>query len=181
MILRYVVDTNVPVVANGGSRNRKPGRNASLKCQIEAIEFLERLLKRGQIVLDLGGEIQAEYLRYLNARGQPGVGDRFVQVVLNSAPERVDRIQLGKKDGKFDDFPDDPKLAMFDRSDRKFVAAGCKARASIANATDSDWLDHRDALLAHNVRVNFICGCDKDYWFENANQSAKPRRKSRLR
>jgi hypothetical protein len=150
MSMRYVVDTNVPIVANGGSRNRKPGRNASLECRTETIEFLERLLKHGQIVLDLGGEIQAEYLRFLNVQ----------------APKRVERIELVKNDGEFDDFPNDPKLAAFDLNDRKFVAAGRKARASIANAIDSDWLDHRDALLANNVRIDFVCGCDKTKWFE---------------
>jgi hypothetical protein len=165
MSMRYVVDTNVPIVANGGKQTRKFDRAVSAECRIKAIEFLEKLLKRGRIILDLGGEIQAEYLRHLNPRGQPSVGDRFLQVVLNSGPMRIERVDLGKTDGEFDDFPNDPKHATFDRSDRKFVAAGRKAKASIVNAVDSDWLDHHDALLANNVRVRFICGCDKVKWF----------------
>ncbi|MGQ0444995.1 MAG: hypothetical protein ACT4O2_07695 [Beijerinckiaceae bacterium] len=165
MSVRYVVDTNVPIVANGGARSRTDERIASPECRIKAIEFLELVVTRGRIILDLGGEIQAEYMRHLNARGQPGVGDRFLQIILNSAPKRVERVELGKTDGEFDDFPSDPKLAAFDRSDRKFVAAGRKAKASIANATDSDWLDYRDTLLANNIRVRFICGCDKKKWF----------------
>jgi hypothetical protein len=88
MRMRHVVDTNVPIVANGGSKTRQGRSNASPQCRIKTIEFLEQLVKKGRIVLDLGGEIQAEYLRHLNARGQPGVGDRFLQVVLNSAPKR---------------------------------------------------------------------------------------------
>ena len=53
-------------------------------------------MTQGRIILDFGGEIQAEYLRHLNPHGQPGVGDRFLQVVLNSAPTRVERVELGK-------------------------------------------------------------------------------------
>jgi hypothetical protein len=165
MIMRHVVDTNVPIVANGGTRSRTVERIASPECRIKAIEFLELLVTQGRIILDFGGEIQAEYLRHLNPRGQPGVGDRFLQVVLNSGPTRVERVELGKTEGEFDDFPNDPNLTAFDRSDRKFVAAGRKAKASIANATDSDWLEHHAALLANHVRVHFICGCDKKKWF----------------
>lgn len=168
MKVPYVVDTNVPVVANGGSRARKIDRSACKQCQLKAIEFLEELVKGGRIILDLGGEIQAEYLRYLNPKGQPGVGDRFLLVVLNSAPKRVQRIELCKTNGEFDDFPQDSKLANFDPSDRKFVAAARQAKALVANAIDSDWLDHRDALSRNGVKVKFLCGSDKAKWFGSA-------------
>ncbi|MGP0089685.1 MAG: hypothetical protein ACLPKB_06970 [Xanthobacteraceae bacterium] len=165
--MAFVVDTNVPIVANGGDRGADGGsRRPSVECRLRAIEFLERLLQGGRIVLDLGGEIEAEYRRYLHARGQPGVGDRFYQEVLNSAPKRVQRIQLDKSGEDFDDFPSDPRLATFDRSDRKFVAASRKSGAPIANATDSDWLDHREALEANGVTVEYVCGCDRGQWFE---------------
>lgn len=179
MMVRYVVDTNLPIVANGGSKTRKIERKPSPGCRIQAIEFLERLLKRGRIILDLGGEIQAEYVRYLNASGQPGVGDRFLQAVLNSAPTRVERVELTKHNGKFINFPCDPQLATFDQSDRKFIAAALKAKAAIANAIDSDWLDHRDTLIANDVRVDFICGCDKTTWFASTDADAMPSSKRR--
>lgn len=166
MSTRFVVDTNVPIVANGRSRTRKGERNASSKCRIEAIEFLEMILRRGRIILDLNGEIQQEYLQHLNPKGQPGVGDRFLQVVLNSAPRRVERVVLGKTGGEFFDFPRDPALVKFDPSDRKFAAAARNAGASVANAIDSDWLDHREALSRNGVKVKFVCGCDRAMWFE---------------
>jgi hypothetical protein len=54
----------------------------------------------------LAGEIQAEYRTYLDARGQPGVGDRFYQAVINSAPKKIVRIDLPKRDdGEFTDLP----------------------------------------------------------------------------
>lgn len=166
--MRYVVDTNVPIVANGGSESRKSGRKASLACRLEAIEFLERLLKRGRIILDLNGEIQREYLRHLNPKGQPGVGDRFLLAVLNSAPRRIERVELHKTNGQYDDFPDDPRLVGFDPSDRKFAAAARKSNAQVANATDSDWLDYQMALSSNGIKVKFVCGCDRYAWFEGA-------------
>jgi|TARA_B100000315_G_C14325734_1_gene472910 hypothetical protein len=68
-MMRRVVDTNVPVVANGRRIH------ASIDCRLAAIEFLELLLQRGKTILDVGREIQEEYHRYLHPRGQPGVGD----------------------------------------------------------------------------------------------------------
>jgi hypothetical protein len=88
---RFVVDTNVPVVANGRS-NDDNDRPPSTDCRAAAILFLQRLLRSGTILIDLAGEIQAEYRTYLDARGQPGVGDRFYQAVINSAQKnRSDR------------------------------------------------------------------------------------------
>ncbi len=86
--MRHVVDTNVAIVANG--RNT----NANIDCRLAAIEFLNKLINEGQVILDIEGEIQAEYHRHLNPSGQPGVGDRFYQTILQSSPSRVFRIEL---------------------------------------------------------------------------------------
>ncbi len=164
MSMRFVVDTNVPIVANGlnGGSKGQPSRD----CRLAAIEFLVRLVAKGRIVLDVGGEIQEEYHRYLNPRGQPGVGDRFYQVVINSAPKLVERVVLSKTSGQFDDFPNCDDLSKFDQSDRKFVAAAINSRAAVANAVDGDWLEHRSALQRNGVRIKFICGLDPRNWFE---------------
>lgn len=124
-------------------------------------------MREGVILLDTAGEIQAEYKRHLNWSGQPGVGDRFFFEVTKSMAGRVERIDLGKRDdGTFLEFPGTPALAAFDPSDRKFAALARRARAPVASATDSDWLDHRAALAAHGIVVKFICGCDRARWFE---------------
>ena len=159
-MMRRVVDTNVPIVANG--RNT----NASINCRLAAINFLNLLVEGGQTVLDLGGEIQAEYRSYLDPSGQPGVGDRFYQIILHSAPARVERINLptDPATGEFVDFPNDPALANFDRSDRKFAAAARKSNSPVANATDTDWLDYNMALSRNGISVEFICGCDPMNW-----------------
>ena len=159
-MMRRVVDTNVAVVANG--RNT----NASIDCRLAAINFLNVLLQGGLTVLDLGGEIQAEYRTYLDPSGQPGVGDRFYQMILHSAPTRVERIDLpaDPTTGEFADFPNDPALANFHRSDRKFAAAARKSKSPLANAIDTDWLDYKIALSRNGISVEFICGCDPRIW-----------------
>ncbi len=162
---RYVVDTNVPVVANGRP-NPEDDRVPSITCRIAAVEFLQTALHSGKILVDLAGEIQAEYRRHLKPSGQPGVGDRFYQEVLNSAPQRIERIDLPKRDdGEFADLPQELINANFDRSDRKFAALAKREHAPVINATDSDWLNHRVMLESYGIRVTFLCGCDKSNWF----------------
>jgi hypothetical protein len=135
-------------------------------CRLAVFEFLQDVLARGCVILDLAGEIEAEYHRYLNPKGQPGVGDRFYLEVLNSAPGRVEKIDLPKDEqGEYEDFPGTAELAGFDRSDRKFAALARREGVPVANATDSDWLDHLPALTANGISVHFVCGCDPRQWF----------------
>jgi hypothetical protein len=141
-------------------------------CRLAAIEFLQEVLARGCVVLDLAGEIEAEYHRYLSPRGQPGVGDRFYLEVLNSAPGRVERADLPKNEaGEYEDFPDVPELVAFDQSDRKFAALACREGIPVANATDSDWLHNAAVLDANGISVRFVCGSDRRAWFT---RSANP-------
>lgn len=160
------MDTNVPIVANGRPDPSNGGRSPSPCCRLAAIDFLEETLRTRRVLLDLAGEIQAEYRRYLNPRGQPGVGDRFYLEILRSAYRRVERVDLPRDpSGAYRDFPSDFALDSFDRSDRKFVALARRERAPVANAIDSDWLHHREALQAHGVNVTFVCGRDSTEWF----------------
>jgi hypothetical protein len=160
------VDTNVPIVANGRPDPSNGGRSPTPACRLAAIDFLEETLSSRRVLLDLAGEIQAEYRRYLDPRGQPGVGDRFFLQILMSAPTRVERIDLPRgADGTYDDFPTDPVLHGFDQGDRKFAALARRTRAPVANATDSDWLYHRAALARRGITVEFVCGCDIREWF----------------
>ena len=163
---RCVVDTNVPIVANGRP-DPKDARPPSVDCRVAAIVFLQNILKSGRILVDLAGEIQGEYRRYLNARGQPGVGDRFYLEVLRSEPQRIERIELPRRaDGEYVDLPQALIDAEFDPSDRKFAALARRENVPVANATDSDWLNHRSTLEANGIAVNFLCGCDRRVWFE---------------
>ena len=105
--------------------------------------------KAETLVLDSGGEILEEYGRYCNHAGAPGIGDLFFAWAFNSqhtSCARVDITPLG--DGSYAEFPSEPELASFDRSDRKFVSVAlcCDPTARIANAVDSDWIESADAL-----------------------------------
>jgi len=159
MIIR-VVDTNVAVVANGTNSDVSP------VCQLAALKRLGALLERGQVIVDVAGEMLSEYRRQLSPSGQPGVGDRFLYEVLMNYTSKVKRVHLEKRpDGSFVDFPDDDRLVGFDLSDRKFAAASRKCEVPVLNATDTDWLDYREALADNGVVVEFICGLSSRRWF----------------
>ncbi|UYZ64722.1 hypothetical protein [Hymenobacter weizhouensis] len=153
--MHYIIDTNVPVTANGKS-------DAGPACVKAAAERLEQL-KAGEIlVLDTAFIILNEYDRNLNSIGQPGPGDAFYLWALRQRnnPARCEQVPLQTDpDGSFTAFPTDSDLAGFDSSDRKFVALALThpARPAIVNATDTDWHKDLAALQRHGVTVEFIC------------------------
>ncbi|NBC12735.1 MAG: PIN domain-containing protein [Gammaproteobacteria bacterium] len=152
MICR-VIDTNVPVAANGRNTHASPD------CRLKAARFLRRMLQEGRTILDLAGEIQAEYRRYLNTDGQPGVGDQFFRMILMSAPDRVTRIDLPQDPdtGTYADFPADPALATFDPSDRKFAAAARQTGHPVSAVDDRGWWNHREALSSNGILIELLC------------------------
>ena len=162
---RCVVDTNVPIVANGGA-DRGGANLPSISCRMAAITFLRDLLNTGTVLLDLEGLIQTEYHRHLNPRGQPGVGDLFYLQVINSSPRLVERIDLPKReDGEYVDLPHPLIDENFDPSDRKFAALARRENAPVFNATDSDWINHAQTLATVGIQVEHLCGCNPENWF----------------
>jgi hypothetical protein len=79
--------------------------------------------------------------------------------------------------GDCEEFPDDPELVRFDRSDRKFVAVALASRLdpSVLNATDTDWWHYRECLKRHGVRVVFLCSGLMNMMPSSAGQVAKGR------
>ena len=154
----YVVDVNVPIVANGQSDH------ADVNCISACVNALETIVNSGMIVLDNGRRILTEYQRYLNPTGQPGLGDAFMQWLWeNQAVEtRCEQVGIIAKDGCIEDyceFPKDPDLQAFDPSDRKYVAVALASRNTpeVLNAVDPDWWQHRMALTRNGVNVRFLC------------------------
>lgn len=161
----YVIDTNVPIVANG---HNDGGKQPCYDCQESAINFLINVNKLYVTLVDLGGEIVEEYRRYLNPSGQPGVGDRFYFNLIQCSPERVRYVDIPKgEDNEYLDLPDVIRQSKFDPSDRKFAALARKCNASVVNATDSDWLECKAMIEGAGILILFLCGEQKENWYSD--------------
>ena len=154
---RFVVDTNVPLIANGKG-------STTPACVIACTQQLQRLMSQGHLVIDDAWHILREYQKKLRPSGQPGLGDAFLKWTLTyqSNPDRCTRVPITPLDGDsqlFKEFPADPGLSGFDPSDRKFVAAAAAApgRVPILQGFDSKWWGFREALGACGVEVRFLC------------------------
>lgn len=113
-----IVDTNLLCVANGQTPQ------ASDACREATIDALERVRQHDIIVLDAAWNILNEYLNNVRLDAQ-GVGTLFLKWVLTNVqnPTRCRQVPIEEHpDRGFVAFPDDPALASFDPSDRKFVA-----------------------------------------------------------
>jgi hypothetical protein len=146
----FVVDTN--------------GRSdASPACVNACVDALSAVLTNGTIVLDDGMRILREYMDNLSLSGEPGVGDAFMKWVWNvqADEDRCERVHLTSRGEEYDfsEFPDDPALATFDRSDRKFAAVALASALEpvILNAVDSDWAKCYLALERNGLTIHFLC------------------------
>ena len=154
-----VVDTNVPIVANGESC-------VSPDCQERCVVQLLRVTSgEFRIAVDDGGLVIDEYRRNLQA-GQPGVGHEFLRWLFNVYwdAEVCDQVAITPDGGlgggrEFLEFPDSKDLADFDRSDRKFVAvaAAHPKHPPIWEAADAKWVGWAPALAAAGIEVEFLC------------------------
>jgi len=157
-----VVDTNVAVVANGKSEQ------ASLGCVEQCVRRLRKITTdKDRLALDDQWRIISEYKNNLRSQGQPGIGDSFLKWVLTNLANRkrcelVKITPIGGSEDEFLEFPRDPDLENFDRSDRKFVAVTLahRKRPPVLQAVDSDWWNARQALERNGVRMVFLCPND---------------------
>ncbi len=156
-----VVDTNVPIAANGGSEQASPD------CVLACVQHIEQITREGMLVLDDRWYIIREYMHRLHSSGQPGVGDAFLRwVLINQAnPARCDLVKITPVDVNnpngtdFAEFPNDPALGKFDRDDRKFVAVAIAhpEHPPILEAVDFKWWNFKDVLYTHSVMIEFLC------------------------
>ncbi|MEO6785877.1 MAG: hypothetical protein ABI318_07055 [Chthoniobacteraceae bacterium] len=154
-----IVEVNVGIAANGRDTH------VSLACQKTCIEMLMALRDRGDFAMDETGFIFDEYKTYLKFEGEPGVGDMFFKWVNDVQwDETICRREsiTPHKGRTFEEFPEDPTLAKFDRADRKYAALAkkCGTRSSVYNATDSDWKQFEAAFARNAIKVVNICPGD---------------------
>lgn len=157
---KCVVDTNVPKTANLAMDPADiPDELAG--CVLACVESVEHVVRNGGLVLDSGDEIFDEYRRQLSMRGQPGVGDRFMKWVHDNRWKLADedRVKITKSGDSYDEFPDHAGLALFDNSDRKFIAVANAhpEKPPVLQATDSKWWGWKDALAEVGIIVRFLC------------------------
>ena len=150
--MRFVVDTNVAMVANGRETHADAG------CQLRCVESLRSLAAREVVSIDDKGLILEEYKRRLNFSGMPGVGDAFLKHVFNYQYHsgRVQKVRVTSSEDDrcgFEGLPEN----TFDRSDRKFLAVAVVAKAVVLNATDSDWHEHEALMAKLRVAVVQLC------------------------
>ena len=158
-----VVDTNVPVVANG-----RDTEQADEACQLASIKAIVEVQDRGRVVLDDQGDphevaggyrtILDEYKDNLCFRGEPGVGDGFFKYVYDRqyTENYVRRVPITGIDDDKRGFRELPRNNL-DPSDRKFLAVAAVSKAPIINAVDRDW-DEQQALLDRlSIEVKQLC------------------------
>lgn len=150
-----VVDTNVPVVANGRDTH------ADSACQRACLGALLEVTSKRTVVLDEGRLILGEYERNLGLTGwqrEDGVGDAFLEHVHNHQYNgaRVRRVGTTPIDDERRGFEELPPNDL-DPDDRKFLAAAVVARAPIMNATDSDWIEQQALLGRVSVALEQLC------------------------
>lgn len=155
---RCVIDTNVPVTANGRNTAALPS------CVVASAKSLQAVMKGGHLFIDDGGLIVREYRAHLHPSGQPGPGDVFLKWLLTNewSGQRVSRVRLTPKreDGTdFEELPAAQDGVVYDPSDRKFlaVAAAHAEHPPVLQATDSKWWGWRESLADVGVAVHFLC------------------------
>lgn len=158
-----IVETNVAVVAN------RQNDEVVSSCEEACIKFLIEIIRNHTVILiDEGDEVRGEYTKAIKDSKPFQLGAQFLIYIYQHQYDgsRVQRESLPKNAaGEFADFPNDPALANFDQSDRKFAALARRTGTPMTNATDSDWAQFKGPLAANGINVHFLCGCDPRNWF----------------
>jgi hypothetical protein len=154
-----VVDTNVILVANGQHLDVSP------TCVAACASRLHDIVKNGCVAIDDEHRILKEYQNKTEPYTGRRAGDAFLRWLLrnNANPQRCEQVPLVEHAERgFESFPDDDRLANFDPPDRKFVAvaAAHPDKPPILQAADSKWLAWNEGLVAHGVKIDFLCPTD---------------------
>ncbi|POZ52228.1 hypothetical protein [Methylovulum psychrotolerans] len=148
---KLVIDTNVAISANGVNTH------ASWACRLACIELLQDCKNR-QIAIDKPGLIMDEYQRHLSYAGQPGVGDMFFKYLHDNqySTHNILMVNITPSDDDRKGFTELPDNHL-DMSDRKFLATAVVAKATLVNATDSDWTEQSGLLDDLGITIKQLC------------------------
>ncbi len=152
----FVVDTNVPLIAQGGS-------HMSISCEEACALFIELFLRGRQVlVIDDNYELIGEYMDQISTSGPVNFANRFLKWLFEnqSNPHRVKQVKINLYGGgSYEEIPENLTELNIDPSDFKFIAVAIsnQGKASIAEASDSKWIGWEKALNDLGVRVVFLC------------------------
>jgi hypothetical protein len=156
--MRCVVDTNVPVTANGGNGA------ASAECVNASARALQEVMTGGHLFIDADGWIVQEYRDNLSPYGQRGPGDAFFKWLLDHqwGGTRVTQVGVTPRSddsGGFEELPLPAEGVRYDPADCKFlaVAAAHPEHPPVLQALDSKWWGWRGALEEAGVTIYFVC------------------------
>lgn len=154
-----VIDTNVAMAAS------RLSPQADERCVAGCIKRLCEVQNSGGLLIDDKGLILREYINNLGLKGQPGAGHAFAKWAHDhqAIPVSVRQVAITPRPmggwRRYDEFPNRDELSTFDKSDQKFVAVAVASEENpaVLNAVDSDWWNHRAALTAAGVHIQFLC------------------------
>lgn len=154
----YIVDTNVPLVANGNS-------DMNDDCVAACTIFIQGFkLGKFKVVIDDMYLLIKEYQHKLKPKGQAKAGDLFFNWVLTNQtnPNWVKQVSITPQppsEYAFAEFPASLESVCIDNSDRKFIALAKSNQgvAPIAQAADSKWVGWVTALREEGIEVEFLC------------------------
>lgn len=163
---KYVVDTNVPLVANLLVR---PAAQPEFPedCQMKCADLITQIIREGTceegcVVIDAANKVLGEYGNKLSQdRREPGIGNKFLHWVSDHQYDqnKVCRVPLTKNNSSYQEFPHGPALAGFHKKDHKFVALAnaCNKTPVILQSTDRKWWKYKTALEQSGIKVRFLC------------------------
>ena len=162
----FIVDTNVPLVANGDAEHM------SLDCQENCVMFISKLLSGVySIVIDDSFHIIREYEQNLKGNTQQNFGNSFLKWLLTNQhnPSKVKQVHINQIDEfNFEEVPQALIDIGFDNSDRKFIAVAVSNNfaSPIAQAADSKWIGWEHILNQENIDVLFLCKKELESFFQ---------------
>lgn len=161
-----VIDTNILLIANQQHDDVSP------ECVQRCIEQLLQVQRNGKVVIDDGYHLLQEYSHKTSLHPPKGVGDVFLKWLLrnigNAALVETVSIHETAPD-EFAEFPVPELQAVFDPSDRKFVAVAAThpAKPPIWQGADCKWLHWWPQLAAAGTSVEFLCPDDACRYFRS--------------
>lgn len=160
--MKYIIDTNVPKMAENINKQNKLDAICSRECS----KFIKYITNSNDaiVVLDSAGEIFREYRNNLRFDGQDTVATVFFKWVCKNLTCRENSLVEQQYititgDREYEEFPHSPSLNGFDISDRKFIALANAhpEHPQIVEGSDSLWWGFKDALNDLGIHIYFLC------------------------